>query len=569
MTTARTIGVLALLTIGLVGCQAELVFTPGEGGVESFNPGATTEDPAIEPGPAPEGTIARPPGEEMPEDEICRFIDPGSAPMRRLTIAEYHNSVRDLFGFADIPTQAFSPDEEIGGFEANTNSPVNDLHVEQYLRASESIAEVVVNDLGSVLPMDADEPTVRQFISDYGRRAYRRPLEQAEVDTLYGVFDAGRSEYDAATGAQMVIEAMLQSPYFLYRIEVGEPSDEEVVELTDHEIASRLSFFLWGSIPDNELLDRAAAGELSSADQIESEARRMLQDPRARARINDVFTQWLQIDKLATADKQDEAFTEEMRDSMMAETQAFIDHVLWEGDGSVETLLTADYTFVDGNVAGLYGMNDMMGDGMQRVSLPAGRMGILSHPGVLATHGHGQMPVYRGKFIRDSFLCQPTADPPDDIEPLETFQGESLRSKAETRMNATDEGCAACHVKMDGLGLVFGNYDSMGRYQTEDEFGNALDDSGEIIGSIATDQEVDGVGQLATALAGSDEVKSCVSKQFFRYAVSRFENPNSDGCSLLMVDEALQRSGGDMKELLVAMTTTDAFRYRENTSDDN
>ena len=272
---------------------------------------------------------------------------------------------------------------------------------------------------------------------------------------------------------------------------------------------------------------------------------------------------------LASIDKQDESFDEAMRDSMIAETKAFIDDVLWEGDGTIATLLTADYTFMDANVAQLYGVDGVEGDGLQRVNLPDGRRGILSHPGVLAAHGHGQMPVYRGKFIRDSFFCLSTNDPPDDIVPLETYEGESLRSKAESRMNATEQGCANCHLQMDGMGLVFDNYDEMGRYQTEDEFGNSLDDSGQILGTLSTDQRVDGVDQLATVLAESEEVQTCVSKQFFRYAFARTENGQTDGCSLHMIDEALARSNGNIREVLVAMTTTDAFRYRKQTTAEN
>lgn len=566
MDKTRTYLLLLLLTASTtaLGCfQGKLQLEAGD-----RDPASSSEDPddPIDGEEPPPGTIMRPPDEEV-DNEACQFISPGETPLRRLTAEEYNNSVRDIFDFAQIPTQDFSPDERVGGFEANTISAVTELQAEEYQNASEEVAQAVVASLDGVLSNDADEATVRQFIESYGTKAFRRPLSTEEVDALYGLYDTGRTEIDAAAGTEMVVMAMLQSPKFLYRLEVGEDATEEVVELTDYEMASRMSYFLWGTTPDDSLLSAAEAGELSTRDEIEAQARRMMDDPRARDRINAVFAQWLQIDGIDEVDKADPAWTDEMRTSMASETRAFIDDVIWEGEGTVDALLTADYTFVDQNTAEIYGVPAPDGDGMQRVDLPDGRRGILAQAGVLATYGYGQIPVHRGKFVRDAFLCLPTPEPPNMIEPLETVEGESMRSKAEKRMNADTEGCAGCHAMMDGIGLAFDHYDELGRYQTEDQFGNPLTGDGEILYTDETDGEVDGVAGLAQKLADSPEVQSCVSQQFFRYAVARM-NGDSDSCSLYMIDQALAESGNDVREMFVAITTTDAFRYRRNMSAD-
>ena len=561
--------------LGTLGCEGRVNLQAGERDQITIPGGPGTEgsvDPSVDSDgdgvpdveEPPPGTIVRPPDEEVDED-FCKFIDPGNSPLRRLTGDEYNNTVRDLFPGAQIPTQAFSPDERVSGFEANTVAGVTELMAEEYQRAAEAVSEAVVANLDQMLPADADEAAVRAMITDLVTRAYRRPPEAGEVDALYALFQTGETQIDRQTGVQMVIEAVLQSPFFMYRLELGEPGEEEVVSLSDYEVASRLSYFLWGTMPDETLLTAATAGELSTKEQVEAQARRMINDPKARIRINDVFAQWLQIDHLDGVDKADPEFTEEMKQSMIEETQAFIDHVVWEADGKISTLLLADYSFVDANVASVYGVEAGADGGLERVTLPPDRRGILSHPGVLAAYGEGQMPVHRGKFIRESFLCLTPPAPPNMIEPLETFEGESMRSKATKRMEAREQGCAGCHSQMDGIGLAFDMYDEMGRYRTQDEFGNALTDDGEILATGMTDGVVKGPAGLAQKLAESPQVQECVSKQFFRYAFSRMTG-ESDGCSLHMMNEALAQSGNDVKEMLVAITTTDAFLYRRNMS---
>lgn len=568
MKSKLTIAIACALALVTLGCEGRIDVQAQGGGPAGdgvLDPSVDSDGDGIpDDGEPPPGTIVRPPDEQVDED-VCQFIDPGTTPLRRLTADEYHNSVRDLFG-VEVPTQTLTPDERVSGFEANVVAPVTELMAEEYQRAAENISEALIAEDG-VWPDSSEEAVLRAHIESIATRAFRRPAETEEVEALYSLYTAGAEEFDATTGAQMVIEAVLQSPNFLYRVEVGEAAEDEVVQLTDYEMASRLSYFLWGSIPDDALLQAAAAGELSSRDQIESHARRMLEDERARERINDVFAQWLRVDAIETVDHGDEAFTEEMRRSMMAETQAFIDEVVWEGDARVSTLLTANYTFADANTASLYGVEVDADGGLVRIDLPEDRAGILTHPGVLSAYGHGQTPVYRGKFIREALLCTPPYQAPDNIEALPTFEGESMRSKAEKRMNATQQGCAGCHLQYDGIGLVFDNYDALGRYRVEDEFGNALTDEGQLHAAGDIEGPVDGVADLATRLAESEMVQACVAKQFFRYTTARNEG-QSDACSMHLIQEALTTSGGDIREMLIALTTTDAFRYRKNMSAD-
>ncbi len=564
--TPMILSLFVVLCAAGLGCEGKIGLDGAEG-IAQFKPPGTTTEPDIDPdGEPPDGTMPRP-GVDPTSDDVCKLINPGTTPVRRLTADEYTNSVRDLFPDITIPAQTLGSDERISGFTANTVSSVGSLQAEEYQLAAEAIAALVVagRNAAEVDPATA----MRAFIEDTGKRAYRRPLTTEEIDGLFALYTLGETEYDATTGKQMVIEAILQSPAFLYRVEVGEESTDEVVALTSFEVASRLSYYLWGTIPDAALITAAEAGELSTPEQVEAQARRMIADPKARLRIDEAFAQWLRIDELDQFDNPDPDFTNEVRSSMVNETRTFIDHVVWESPNStVAELLTADYTFVDANTAALYGLEGGAADGMVRATLPTNRRGILSHPGVLTMHGHGQAPVYRGKFVREAFLCASNvADPPPDvIEPLPSFEGESNRSKSTKRLEARVEGCAGCHVMMDSVGLVFDNFDSLGRYQTQDEFGNDLTADGEVLVTRETNGPVNGVLELAEKLAGSPDVSECVSAQFFRYAFARTNEREVDACSLSIVNAAAEASGNDIKEMLVAVVTTDAFLYRRNLS---
>lgn len=503
--------------------------------------------------------IERPGGEV---EEVCRYINTEEAPLKRLTEDEYNSVVGDLFPGVGFERQTFAADEKVAGFDANILASVDKLIAEQYQLAAESVAGRVVSDFETVSGCGGADATActHDYVSGIATRAFRRPLTQDETDRFTAFYDDQVAIHGGDVALRMTLEAILQHPEFLYRGDFLEGS-EPVVPLDDYQVAHRLSFFLWGSIPDDELLAAAEAGELAeNPDAVRAQARRMLQDDRARQTLNDVAMKWLRMDDFHTISKEDPAFTAELQESMEAETRAFIDHVLWEGDGTLDTLLTADYTFVDAETAAIYGVEAADEGGLTRVTLGENRAGLLTQPAVLAAHGYGAAPVHRGVFVRQAFFCSRPPDPPDQlVNPPETFEGQSERSKAEDRLAHSQ--CGGCHAQMDPVGLTFENFDELGRWTETDEFGNGVHSESDVIATQSINGPVNGAKELAHKLAGAPEVQNCVSKQFFRYALKRMEHTDKDACSLHMISEAMQDSGGNIREALVAIATSDAFLY--------
>jgi len=502
----------------------------------------------------------------------CATRDPGPSPIRRLTRFEYDNTIRDLLGDDSHPSAAFPPDETAEGFDNNAAVlGVTDLLAEQYLDASEAIAGRAVASadvMGRIAPCaTTDDACARSFIQGFGRRAWRRPLTDAEVDRLALVFaDAAPDGFPAA--AQAVIEVLLQSPQFLYRVEFGVPADDRPgwIKLTPWETASRLSYLMWGSMPDDALLDRADAGGLASADDVASEARRMLADPRARPVVANFHRQWLELDKLTDLEK-DKTIYPDWQDDLPAlmetEVNQLVDAIIWDGDGKVSTLLTAPFTFVNGRLASFYGIAGPTGQAFQRVELdPYQRAGFLTQGAFLATHAKPNQtsPVHRGKFVRQQLLCTVPPPPPANLQ----IQPPSLNPRLTTRerfaQHSEDPFCAGCHKLMDPIGLGFESFDGIGRFRTTEQ-GMPIDDSGELI-ATDVDGTFTGAAALGQRLAASADVQACVVTQWFRFGYGRAEDPVGDACSLATLNQTFAAAGGNVRELLIALTQTDAFLYR-------
>jgi hypothetical protein len=409
---------------------------------------------------------------------------------------------------------------------------VGDRLSEQYQKAAETVAAEAVSSLDKLTGCGQNRTNAcaRNFIDDFGKRTFRRPLTQQESDSLFEMFRQTRSTYNFRAGVRMTLKVMLQSPAFLYRLERGEPADQPgdpVVALSDWEIATRLSYLLWNSAPDQELLAAAEAGKLSTADDIEIQARRMLSDRRARDTMTEFYLSWLGLDGLDELQVPDEAFDDAMRESMTAETRAFIDQVIWEDHGNYQRLLTAPFGFVDRNTAALYGVDAPQGDGLVRHDMDTSkRLGILSQPAILASHSEGAPPVYRGLFVLNAFICGTVPAPPADfIDPPETYEGQPEREIAQARMAHAQ--CGACHKPMEGLGLAFNQFDGLGRFRTMDGHGNPV--SGKDIAHGVYD-----VAEVA------------------------------DKCTAKKIENALAATNGDVREVLVTIVRSDSFRHRNN-----
>jgi hypothetical protein len=337
-----------------------------------------------------------------------------------------------------------------------------------------------------------------------------------------------------------------------------------VKKLAPFEVAARLGSLLWASVPDNELLDAAAAGKLATKEQVAAQADRMLKDPRARAATNVFYEQWFGLNELEHANKDAQLFpqfTPEMKQAMHEETVRFVNHVVWEADGKLTTMLTAPFSFIDARLAALYGVPAPGGQGFQRVNLDAGqRAGIITQVGLLAGHSPPveTSPFKRGAWVRTRMLCQDLPVPPNEVPPLpELKQGLSNRQRAE--QHVSDPTCRGCHKLIDGIGFGFEQYDVLGRVRTMDN-GLPVDTSGEMSETLDINEKFKGGAELAKLLARSEQVRDCAPTQWLRYALARAET-EQDSCSLDQVKRAFATSGGNLRDMLLAVTQTDAFLH--------
>jgi hypothetical protein len=536
----------------------------GAAGQGAVTGAAGTSAPAPGPGPAAAGTNAAAP---------CVTGAPSPSPLRRLTHVEYANTVRDLLGVTLSPADTFPADPITGGFANNASVlTVTALQAEKYLEAAEALAAEAVKKLSTLVPCQAasatDEACARQFIARFGRRAYRRPLAPEDTDRLLRAFRAGAAEGTFAAGIELVIQTALQSPSFLHRLELGAPAPAgaKVQPLTQHELAARLSYFLWSSMPDPTLDAAADAGQLGTLEQVAAKARAMLADPRARPAVGEFYRQWLGLGALPGLVKDAAVhpeFNDQLRAAMRAETQAFVEHVVWTGDHKLQTLLTSNLGFPDAALAKVYGVTGPTGAAPQMVTLPAAqRAGVLTHAGVLAVHAlpDQSSPVSRGKFVREQLLCTVPPPPPPNLNVTPPDVDPTKPTRERFAAHTADASCAACHTLMDPIGFGFEAFDAVGRFRATDG-GRAVDDSGEIFSSKDANGPFKGARQLAERLAGSEQVRDCVATQWFRYAMGRFDGAG-DLCSLAPMRAGFAASGGDLQELLVALTQTEAFLTR-------
>jgi len=515
----------------------------------------------------------------QPTSEACPTTEVPRTPLRRLTRFEYANSVRDLLNVDPSPAADLPADEVTNSFDNNASVlTVSALHAEKYVLVSETLAKQAVQNLAGLSSCDVaatgEEACARAFAQSFGRRAFRRPVTAQDEALLMAAYAAGRTGGSHAEGIEVMIRAALQSTHFLYRLETTAPADAatKLVPLNQFELATRLSYLLWASGPDDALLDAAARGELATKAAVAAKAREMLGQPKAREAIANFFAQWTGSRRLEITTKSSTAFpsfTPALRDAMARELPAFVSHVLWSGDHTLRTLLTAPLAFVNPALAEVYGVAAPAGSDAtpMRVDLPANqdRAGILTQAGFLSVQGHPDQtsPVLRGKFVRSMLLCDPPLPPPDDVDiSLPTIdQGATARERFGAHLTAGTT-CNGCHSLMDPMGLAFEHFDAIGRYRETDN-GQAIDVSGQIVAADddALSGSFSGVRELAEKLAGSALVQQCMATQWFRFAAGRTEG-DADACSIGTMADAFSASGGDVIELAVGMTQTDAFWYR-------
>jgi Protein of unknown function (DUF1592)/Protein of unknown function (DUF1588)/Protein of unknown function (DUF1585)/Protein of unknown function (DUF1595)/Protein of unknown function (DUF1587) len=497
----------------------------------------------------------------------------GALELRRLSRSEYLSTARDLLGDTTVQPEQLPQENDEQAFPFLRPGLVDKFSAELFRDAAERLAKNAAPRLGELLPCDAqsagEQECARQFVTTFGLKAYRRPLTPGEIETMMALYGRGRAElqldFNGAIG--LIIEAMLQSPGFLYHWESGpSPSerDGEAVKLDGYALANRLSYLLWGTMPDQPLFDAAAGGQLASDAAVAAEARRMLDDPRARDTVANFFEDWLDISSILGQSKDAAVypqFDDALKSSMREEFRRFVNGIVFDGKGRFEDIFTETSSFVDPPLAELYGTTEPSGGGMQPVSLdPAERSGILTTAGFLAVTGavEGSNPVRRGKVIYTRLLCGVLPPPPPDVPtPEPVSSGDTTRERFAAH---TQQACAkGCHSLMDPLGFAFEHYDGIGQYR-QTENGKPVDASGSVV-LDSEERTFTDARELSLLLSQSDQVRSCFTKQWLRYALGRPES-DEDEASLQEIEEAFADADYDVREMLVALVTSRTFRYR-------
>jgi hypothetical protein len=540
--------------------------TPGANPPGKTPPGTGTPSNPGNPLP-PLGTTPMGPDRSSP---ACKQIGPGPSPMRRLSNLEYANTVVDLFG--DPATVDFIPEARVVGFSNNAQSrTVSNTLAQQYFTTAEQLAGKAVTKLSSLVPCDpaaaGEMACLDKFLDVFGKRAWRRPLEPAERESLKQAYTQGKLA-TFADGIQAVIQVLLLSPQFMYRIERGVPvAGADYLRLTPYELASRLSYLLWGSMPDAALFTAADGGKLATREDVLAQAQRMLADPRAARQVTTFAKEWLRLDEIDDIEKQAEpypTFKPELRAAFTGEMEAFFNQVIWKGDGKLDTLLTAPFTFVNGPLATYYGIKGVTGAGFQMTPVdPAQRAGFLSQGGLLSVLGVNDgglnSLVYRGLFVRERILCNPVPDPPPDAQAMNPIPTSLTTAREQSEARQAIPLCGGCHGLMDKIGIGFEFFDGVGLYRATDK-GKPVDARGELTSSDI-DGTFTGVPELAKKLASSKQVHECLATQWFRYGYGR-EETMQDGCALDTLRKVSASSGGNFKDLLLALTQTDTFLLR-------
>lgn len=456
---------------------------------------------------------------EAPDELSCTATGPGARQLRRLTHDELDNTLADLLGVDAGAAESLAADERVDGFDNNAAAlEVGPLYADQVRTLAERVAFDA--NLTARLPCDpaadGQAPCAARFIEDFGLRAFRRPLTQDDVDRYVALWETVAAEEGFLDGLRWVVAAMVQSPHFLYRMELGEKDGSGTFALTGWEIATELSYLYWRTTPDEELLDAAAAGALSTADGLAEQVARLEADPRASETVADFVDAWLQLDQLATVSRDAATypdFTTDIRAAMTGETRRLVADVAT--DGNIGDLFLARHTFLTPALAAYYGVPGGSGeadaDGYQRVELDGEKQGGLLTQGSLLARWAlptSSSPIHRGVMVRERMLCQELAPPPSNLDTSPPAVDPTLSTRERYATHASLPECASCHDQLDPIGFGFEHYDGAGRWRDQDGE-HTIDATGEILSSPHTDGTFDGVFGLADLLAASPDVQAC------------------------------------------------------------
>lgn len=557
------------------GGAAAAAGTLAAGGAPAAAGGAPASTGGARPFAGSSGQSGAPAAGQAGSAADCSVKNPGTAPLRRLSNAEYRHSLNDLFaalpGFTAVvaaATSKLTAEPESLGFRNNAQFlTVQPLLAQDYMAAAEAIASAAAarKELLPCTPVAGSELGCAQsFIAEFGKRAFRRPLSSAEQQRFAAQFQTALSGYGFQAGIEWVVYTVLQSAAFLYRVELGTAEPGAVTARpTPYETAARLSYLFWQSLPDPELLRAAEAGELTTPALIESQARRLLADPRS-ARLHQYFAEWLDLDKTEEMERDPAVFDglpQNLPELFAEESRHFVEDLLRRDGASLEDLFAAPHTYVNAALAAHYGLPAPSGSGFVRVEAPHASGMLTQATLMVQDKPYRTSIVRRGLKVRTSLLCQNVPAPPDDAElNLEAIAG-NLSQRERLEQHLKDPSCAGCHALLDPIGVLFENFDAVGRYRTVDEGGKPVDARTTIVATRDLDGAVGSVREFGARMAASSEVRDCYVTQTFRFFFGR-DVEAADACSLALLRARFEASGYNVRELFVALTQTDAFLYR-------
>ena len=508
------------------------------------------------------GAVSSPPSQEP-------MVQPVSPSLRRLTIAQYRNVITDVFGPDLLISNNLEPDIVSEGFRSlgagiSSLSPVG---VERYESSSFGLAEQITNTperLAPYFPCDLEgtpsSACLSEGMASLGLRLWRRPITEVETARLTQLINGIIEETDTLTGIQYLISAMLQSPFFLYRVEMNTTDSDEILALDDWAMASRLSFFFWNTGPDEVLLTAARDNTLSEPDVLEAQVDRMIGDDKFEQGVENFFDEMLHLYDLDGITKDPLVFSHASPDlyaSAKEETLRTLKHIV-NNDIDFRDVLTTQTTFIDRRLGTLYGVPAPNMDGFGEITLPesSGRRGLLTQASMLNLHAHAtaSSPTLRGVFIRKTLLCQMVPPPPADVDtsiPEATDEAPTMRLRLEQHFE--DPSCAGCHKMMDLVGLGLENFDGIGQWR-DLENNHPIDPSGNIDGSDFTNAW--GLGEV---VSNHPNLGPCLSDHLYSYALGHRLGDNQDPHKEWLT-EHLQYSEWSFKSTMKTIALSEAFK---------
>jgi hypothetical protein len=498
---------------------------------------------------------------------------PGAGRLRRLTAAQFRRSLQDLLGGPIAGLEAVEDPPISTSLRAigASISAVSPRGVEQFESAVDGALDPVFRDAGRRMGVVGCEPNgaweagcARTFVEGFGLRAWRRPLAPDEVARYLALGEEeARASGQFADGARAMASALLQSPNFLYRVELGgEPGAGKTwARYGGYEMATRMSFLLWGTTPDLDLLAAAREGALDNAEGIRKQAQRLLDSPRIADGLADLVADMMGLDGVEIMVKEPTLFpqlTPSLRQALRGEIVRLFEDTVVKRDADLMELFDTDRTFVNAELGKLYGIQ-VAGTGWVEARHPAGvpRAGLLTAAALLTPHdkAHQTSPTRRGAFIRNNYFCDHVPDPPPgvDTSPRPPPPGVVLSRRQSLAQHNTDAACSPCHDLMDPLGLALENFDAMGMHRLEEENGLRIDASGTVDGAAFA-----GPRELGAMLRSSPQVRDCLTRWIYRYATGREEN-SYDNAQIERLGQEFARTGQRLKPLLLGLLLNDGF----------